>query len=164
MSARTPRPGNFARQRFHRSEAMLDFLAAREMASPKRPLAGARTTPPTSVTASTRNVSLRAEILCSEQRWMEACALVQPPAVCHNPVLANIARHLPADQDEQAVALLLRVFYSAMQQTSSPYRNELALVEQIIRRMGSVRRRDWLLQLQVNYKAKRNFVRDLPST
>ena len=143
-------------------QAMLEFLAARETASSERSLTKPLTLARTPATVCTRNVSLRAEILCSEKRWMEACKLVQPPAVCRDQVLVEIASHLPTDHDEQAVALLLRVFYSAMQHASSPYRSELALVGQITRRMAIAQRKAWLLQLQVDYKAKRNFVRDLP--
>jgi hypothetical protein len=88
--------------------------------------------------------------------------LVQPPAVCRDGVLSQIARHLPGDQKDQALALMLRVFSSAMRRSSSPYRDELALVEEIGRRMDSVRRTEWLAQLRTEYKAKRNFVRDLP--
>lgn len=91
-----------------------------------------------------RDVSLRAEVLCSEGRWVGACALVQPPAVCRDGVLGQIARHLPAAQKGQALARLLRVFSSAMRRSSSPYRDELALVEEIGRQMDSVRRTTWL--------------------
>ena len=76
-------------------------------------------------------------------------------------MLSQIARHLPSEQRDQALALLLRVFGSAMQRSSSPYRDELALVEEIARRMDAARRTAWLAQLRKEYKAKRNFVRDL---
>ena len=84
------------------------------------------------------------------------------PAVCRDGVLSQIARHLAAAQGDQALSLLLRVFKSAMRRSSSPYRDELALVEDIGRRMDSARRTAWLAQLRVEFKAKRNFVRDLP--
>lgn len=109
-----------------------------------------------------RNVSLRAELLCAESRWSEACTLVQPPAVCREDILNRIALQLPSGQAEHAIALLLRVFNSAMRGASSPYRGELALVEQISRRMDPARRSTWLAQLRQEFKAKRNFVRDLP--
>ncbi len=108
------------------------------------------------------DVSLRAEILCSENRWMEAYALVQPPAVCRDTTLERIALHLPVERSEQAVQMLLRVFVVVMQRSSSPYREALALVKEIGKRMGAVQRAEWLRQLRVQYKAKRNFVRDLP--
>ena len=108
------------------------------------------------------DVSLRAEILGSEGRWVEACLLVQPPVACRDAVLNSIAVHLPAEQHEPAVQLLLRVFEAVIQRSSSPYRDELALVKQIGQRMDTVRRAAWLNQLRTEFKAKRNFVRDLP--
>jgi hypothetical protein len=84
----------------------------------------------------------------------EACALVQPPAVCRDGVLSKIARHLPSEQGDQALSLLLRVFNSAMRRSSSPYRDELARVEDIGRRTDPA--------LRTQFKAKWNFVRDLP--
>jgi len=44
--------------------------------------------------APTRNVSLRAQVLCSERHWNEALELVQPPSVCHPQVLRHLAVHL----------------------------------------------------------------------
>lgn len=144
-------------------QSLIDFLAGLEsqaMSRPPRPArdGAARTAVPT----GERDVSLRAEVLCSEGRWGEACALVQPPAVCRDGVLSQIARHLPSEQGDRAVALLLRVFGSAMRRSSSPYRDELALVEDICRRMDPARRAAWLAQLRTEFKAKRNFIRDLP--
>ena len=107
-------------------------------------------------------VSLRAEVLGSEGRWIEACFLAQPPVACRDAVLNSIAVHLPAEQHEQAVELLLRVFEAVIQRSSSPYREALALVDEIGQRMGTVRRAAWLNQLRTQYKVKRNFVRDLP--
>ena len=108
------------------------------------------------------DVSLRAEVLGSEGRWVEACLLAQPPAACRDAVLNSIAVHLPAEQHEQAVQLLLRVFEAVIQRSSSPYRDALALVDEIGQRMDTVRRAAWLDQLRTQYKVKRNFVRDLP--
>ena len=68
-----------------------------------------------------------------------------------------------SEQKDQARALLLRVFGSAMRRSSSPYRDELALVEDIGGRMDATRRAEWLAQLRVEFKAKRNFIRDLPA-
>lgn len=108
------------------------------------------------------DVSLRAEVLGSEGRWVEACFLVQPPVACRDAVLNSIAVHLPAEQHEQAVQLLLRVFESVIQRSSSPYREALALVNEIGQRMDATRRAAWLNQLRTQYKINRNFVRDLP--
>jgi hypothetical protein len=77
-------------------------------------------------------------------------------------VLNSIAVHLPAEQHEQAVQLLLRVFEAVIQRSSSPYREALALVEQIGQRINTNTRAAWLNQLRTQYKVKRNFVRDLP--
>ena len=111
-----------------------------------------------------RDVSLRAAVLCSELRWREACALVQPPAVCHPGVLRDIALHLPDTEREQAVALLLRVFGRAMLTAQTPYRDALALVAEIVARLDSDRRRTWLASVRGEFKAKRNFVRGLPES
>ncbi|MBI2319353.1 MAG: hypothetical protein HYU75_20730 [Betaproteobacteria bacterium] len=77
-------------------------------------------------------------------------------------MLQHIATHLDDTHREQALELLLRVFRIAMRQSSSPYREELALVGEIARRLDAQRRSAWLSQLRVEYKAKRNFVRGLP--
>ena len=58
--------------------------------------------------------------------------------------------------------LLLQVFEALIQRSSSPYRDALALVDEIGQRMGTARRAAWLNQLRTQYKVKRNFVRDLP--
>ena len=142
-------------------QSLIDFLAGLELKAMNRPPYSSRSGS-ASVPTDERDVSLRAEVLCAEGRWSEACALVQPPAVCRDGVLGQIAQHLPSEQGDQALALSLRVFDSAMRRSSSPYRDELALVDDIGRRMDPARRNAWLAQLRVEFKAKRNFVRDLP--
>ncbi|SHN28940.1 SWIM zinc finger domain-containing protein [Rhizobacter sp. OV335] len=112
--------------------------------------------------AEQRNVSLRAEVLCSEGRWDEALALVQPPAWCRNSVLTHLARRLGPQQSAQRIELLMRVFAAEMSDSKSPYRQELELVEEIAGLLDATRRVQWLLELRREYKAKRNFVRDLP--
>lgn len=110
-----------------------------------------------------RDVSLRASLLCAENRWCEALQLVQPPAYCSEQVLEHIALHLGHAQWDQAVTLLQRVLTSTMLRATSPYRRELDLVRKILARMGhDITRRHWLLHLASVHKAKRNFVRDLP--
>jgi hypothetical protein len=49
-----------------------------------------------------------------------------------------------------------------MRQSSSPCREELALVGEIARRLDAQRRSTWPSQLRGEYKARRNFVRGLP--
>lgn len=112
--------------------------------------------------AGPRDVSLRAEILCSESRWHEADALVEPPSQCRDEVLIRIARHLQPDRNDRALVLLRRVFDRAMHRATTPYRQELALVLEIAGLMAPSARHDWLKQLRVAFKAKRNFVRGLP--
>ncbi|MBK9684938.1 MAG: hypothetical protein IPO59_17215 [Betaproteobacteria bacterium] len=112
--------------------------------------------------AGQRDVSLRAEVLCSEARWDEALALVQPPAYCRDGVLAYMARRLDQDHKAQRVELLMRVLESEMRGSKSPYRRELELVEEIASSLEPAQRAAWLDQLRVEYKIKKNFVRDLP--
>lgn len=112
--------------------------------------------------AQVRDVSLRAQILCSERDWDEALALVQLPAVCHPNVLRSIALNLDAGHCEESVALLSRVFVHAMRTASTPYRDELEIVREIAERLDAARRRSWLAELRTQFKAKRNFARNLP--
>ena len=56
----------------------------------------------------------------------------------------------------------MRVFASELHCAKSPYRRELALVKEIAVLLDEPRRAAWLVQLRVNYKAKKDFVRDLP--
>ena len=144
-------------------QELIEFMTAQEGAPRVWTSHGARFGPvATTSPTGAGNVSLRAEILCSEGLWVEACALVQPPAKCDERVLSHVARHLPAEQNEQALSLFLQIFDRSMQKSSSPYANELALVEEIGARMDPVGRSAWLAQLRAKYKAKRNFVRALP--
>lgn len=110
-----------------------------------------------------RDVSLRASLLCAENRWGEALQLVQPPAYCIEHLLEHIALHLDHSRWDQAVTLLQRSLDSAMQRATSPYRHELGLVREILHRMSDDDiRRHWLQHMRSVHKAKRNFVRDLP--
>lgn len=113
--------------------------------------------------AGRRDVSLRVEVLCSEKRWDEALALARPPAVCRVSVLADLARRLGPKHIAHRIDLLMRVFASEMRNSKSPYRRELELVDEIAGLLDPARRASWLQQLRLEYKAKRNFVRDLPA-
>ena len=88
--------------------------------------------------------------------------LVQPPAYCRDGVLAYMARKLDQDHEAQRVELLKRVLESEMRGSKSPYRRELELVEEIASLLEPALRAAWLHQLRVEYKIKKNFVRDLP--
>lgn len=114
--------------------------------------------------AGQRDVSLRAEVLCSEARWEEALALVQPPTYCRDGVLAYMARRLDQDHQAHRVELMMRVLESEMRGSKSPYRRELELVDEIVSVLEPAQRAAWLDQLRVEYRIKKNFVRDLPTS
>lgn len=144
-------------------QSLHEDLAARETAQAAQLPSGRLSRQGASALAGVRNVSVRADILCHEKRWAEVCAVVQSPAVCQNTVLVKIAERLPSDYDSQALDMLLRIFHSTMPHATSPYREELALVAQISKRMSPAQYAAWLAKLHVDYKAKRNFIRDLPT-
>jgi hypothetical protein len=50
-----------------------------------------------------------------------------------------------------------------MRDAKSPYREELGMVEEIAGMLEPGERAAWLAGLRDGYKAKRNFVRDLPA-
>ncbi len=108
------------------------------------------------------DVSLRAAVLCSESRWLEAWAIVQPPNTCAPAQLKHIARNLPPSHHPEAVRVLKHLFEREMLGATSPYGQALALVGDIGRRLPEADRAAWLLRLRVEFKAKRNFIRDLP--
>lgn len=70
--------------------------------------------------------------------------------------------HLDDAHREESTELLLRVFAQAMRTASTPYREELGLVNEIAERLDQARRGAWLAKLRIEFKAKRNFIRDLP--
>jgi hypothetical protein len=145
-------------------EALLRALEAREIKEMREDKPAPLTFSRGASRRRARDVSLRAQILCSERNWHEACVLVQPPAVCNANVLRQIALHLDEGHREESVALLLRVFAQAMRTASTPYREELRLVTEITQRLDAARRAAWLANLRSDFKAKRNFVRDLPKS
>jgi hypothetical protein len=109
------------------------------------------------------DVTLRADVLCIEQRWGDALAIVQPPARCQPGTLRTLARNLGKEHQAQRIELLRRVFAQAMQTASSPYAAELKLVEDICSLLDAARRLTWLASLRAEFKAKRNFVAGLPA-
>jgi tetratricopeptide (TPR) repeat protein len=108
------------------------------------------------------DVTLRAQILCSENRWSEAARLVQPPASCSLVTLRAIALRLDAEERDTAAALLMRVLDAAMDRATSPYRMELQLVAETAQRMHAPQRAVWLAHLRKVYAGKRNFLNGLP--
>ena len=144
---------------------LLDVLAERELRPPPPPLyRPARPDPLRAATAAPRDVSLRVEVLCSESRFDEALVLVQPPAVCRPHALEALAEGLGPAHHAASVALLQRVFAASMRGATSPYREPLRLVSRILLRLGPPARAEWLPQLREEFRAKRNFVRDLPAS
>ena len=109
------------------------------------------------------DVTLRADVLCTEQRWGEALAIVQPPARCQPGTLRTLARNIGKVHQAQRIELLRRVLAQAMQTATSPYGAELKLVEEICGLLDLARRMDWLVSLRAEFKAKRNFVAGLPA-
>jgi tetratricopeptide (TPR) repeat protein len=108
------------------------------------------------------DVTLRADVLCMEERWDEALAIVQPPARCQPGTLLKLARNLGKQQQAQRIELLRRVLAHAMQTATSPYAAELKLVAEICKLLDAARRMAWLASLRVEFKAKRNFIAGLP--
>lgn len=141
-------------------EDMLSFLKAREDAELKNPRAVAHRN---AAGHKGPYVELRAQVLCAESRWLDALALVQPPALCSAQTLEDLALHLPKTHTAEAIVLLKRVFDTVMPASQSPYKEALHLVEEIAGRMTPGERQTWLTALRTTYKAKRNFIRDLPS-
>lgn len=113
--------------------------------------------------AAPHDVSPRVTWLLHEQRLQDALALVQPPHICRNELLWQLAQRLPEAQHAQAVALLKRVFDAVMPAAQSPYAEPLELVREIERRQSAAEFRPWLAWLRTSYKAKRNFIKGLPT-
>lgn len=113
--------------------------------------------------ASQPDVSYRVSWLLAERRREEALVLAGTPNQhCAPRLLLELARSLPQERNADALPLLLRVFYGAMQTAKSPYHEPLALVREVLSRMTSIQGANWLLELRMQHKAKRNFVAGLP--
>jgi hypothetical protein len=94
-----------------------------------------------------------------------AQSLVEPHGVrCHAALLLTLAEGLPKSQDVQAKRLLLNLFENAMPNASSPYAEVLNLVRLVLNRMTLQDRGPWLASLRTQYKAKRNFTKELPTS
>ena len=148
-------------------EALWSALAERELRHQKQPVSALDRAYASSRgmafgTSRERDVSIRAEILCAERAWADALTLVQPPHACASEPMLRIARHLPESHAEDAVKLLQRVFAAVMPGTQTPYKDVLAIVHDIGKRMPLDRRAEWFDSLRQQYRAKRNFIAGLP--
>lgn len=123
-----------------------------------------RTSTTNTKAATERVVSVRVRWLLSEHQLDEPLALAQAPNRCHPDVLLALARKLPSERHVDAVPLLLRVFEVEMAGASSPYQKPLSLVQETLERMAPVQRCEWLAYLRAQYKAKRNFIKELPTS
>lgn len=132
------------------------WAEAREM-TPRASPSWSRQTRP----AGERDVSTRVSWLLAEKRVNDALVLVQAPHLCSPELLKTLARKLPASRNADAVPLLLRVFAIAMPHASSPYADVLAIVKETTTRMEPLPRAQWLAYLRAQYKAKRNFIKEL---
>lgn len=108
-----------------------------------------------------RNVSTRVRWLLHEKKASDALALVQLPHTCEAGLLYEISQKVHVEQPEQALALLHRVFAIQMPRASTPYAEVLRLVKEIALMMPQTDRRQWLVRLRAEYKAKRNFIKGL---
>ena len=108
-----------------------------------------------------RSVSDRVGWLLAEDRWPDALVLVQPQNRCHDGYLQALAKRLPASHDADAVLLLRRLFHSAMRVASSPYVQVLELIADACKRMPLEAKVQWITELRLTHKAKRNFVSGL---
>lgn len=110
------------------------------------------------------DVSVRVRwYLDAEKAPQTALALVQQPgARCEAQLLLALAQKLPTSQDLEAVAIFQRLFEGTMPRAQAPYAEVLDLVRQTLDRMVPEQRAQWLASLRSQYKAKRNFIRELP--
>lgn len=110
------------------------------------------------------DVSVRVRWLVEvEKDQRAALALVMQQGVqCDGRLLLELAKNLPKSQDVQARGLLLRLFESTMPRASTPYTEVLNLVRLALDRMHADDRALWLASLRSQYKAKRNFIKELP--
>jgi len=113
--------------------------------------------------AAARDVSVRVSWLLAERALDAALALAQQSGTrCMAGALETLARKLPKRHNTAAAQLLHRVFEEAMAAASSPYAKPLELVRAILERLAPQEQAEWLAELRVRYKPKRNFIAGLP--
>lgn len=111
------------------------------------------------------DVSVRVRWLFeAEGDVLAASQLAQTRGVsCNADLLLALAKQLPQTHHHDAKVMLLRVFESAMPHASSPYSHVLEVVHLTAAKMTPNDRALWLSSLRMQYKAKRNFIKELPA-
>ncbi len=133
--------------------------AAASERAPSAPYRGGRAD---SADRAGRDVSATVAMLLHDGEVARALELVQPPNVCDPRLLEAVAEHLPNSVDAAAFALLDRVFRAEMQHAQTPYTAALRAVSLALARLNSEKRNEYLGQLRLEFKAKRNFIAGLP--
>jgi hypothetical protein len=110
------------------------------------------------------DVSVRVRwYLEAEKAPQTALDLVQQLGVrCDPGLLLALAQILSPSQDAQALEIFQRLFEAKMPRAQTPYAEVLSLVRQALDRMQPAQRSQWLASLRSQYKAKRNFIKELP--
>ena len=110
------------------------------------------------------DVSVRVRWLSEVEKDLSAALglVMQQGVQCDARLLLALASHLPKSQDVQARVLFLRLFEHTMPRASTPYTEVLNLVRLALDRMNVDDRALWLASLRSQYKAKRNFTKELP--
>lgn len=100
--------------------------------------------------------------LDGEGDWDKALALVlQSQVRCHPDLRHRLALRLPPSHNATAVRLLESLLEQDMHHAKSPYQQALQLVQEMLERMDNSTRQQWLSDLRMRYKAKRNFIKEL---
>lgn len=111
------------------------------------------------------DVSVRVRWLLEVDKNLQAALdLLQPGVHCNSHLLLGLAKRLPKAQDARAQRLLVDLFEGAMPGARTPYTDVLELVRLALERMSASDRVQWLNSLRTQYKAKRNFIKELPIT
>jgi tetratricopeptide (TPR) repeat protein len=137
-------------------QALFDWAAAQEARTER--VWGSRT----SRTVVDVSVRVRWYLELEKDSHAALDLVMQQGVQCDPQLLLTLAKSLPKAHDVQARALLLRLFETAMPRASTPYAEVLNLVRLALERMNAADRALWLLSLRSQYKAKRNFIKELP--
>lgn len=85
-----------------------------------------------------------------------------PGHLCQIACSRDLGLSLPPSHQREAVQLLNQVLQAQMQHASSPYQQELGLVQDILQRLPQPEQGPWLQALATQYSVKRNFIKGLP--